>query len=183
MPGDTPQLTILLVADESASTASVAAAFRDSKVASRVVWIPIGKNTVTELEQFNRRQADSEASLVLYDATDPRPATIEMLKRIRTRTARRRFPLAVLTSDTSRRALEAPNAGGEENVTFSPIDLPSFVAALEGTDSGRFVEAIRLLEDYGLVSVRIPHPLERPHGSAGRLAAPSPDRPVQRDGT
>lgn len=156
MPMRETRLKFLLIADGPHSTRTVSEALRQSGTRCRLLMVPIGADTVPYLRREGRFRAAPVPDIVLFDAVDPRPTTVRMLQQLRADRVLRTLPLVVLTNDESRAQVEDLEVGCERHPAFAPVDLANFLASLNAVDPARFTRALSLLDDVGVVLVRMP---------------------------
>lgn len=87
-------LPVLLVEDDKIDAVVVQRAFRDLKIANKLICVSDGKEAL----KYLRERANERPCLILLDLNMPRMNGIEFLKIIKTDDAFRKIPVVVLTT-------------------------------------------------------------------------------------
>ena len=115
----------------------------------------------TEIDQIQRiSNASSEVDgsvhdLVLFDLIRPDEQAVETLKILKG-PAFQSTPVVLLTDGNETPDISALKFDDDRYTTFAPVELDSFLNALNSIRPARFMEAISLLENFGFVVVRMP---------------------------
>ena len=150
------RLNILLIADNSECIRSIRSALEASNTRCRLLMVGVGPSTLAYLRREGPYAEAPVPDLILFDAVDAEPSAMAVLKRIKTDTGFRSLPIVLLTNSESEAALEDLQLGQTRYTAFSPVDLESFLSALNAIQPSRFMHAISLLENFGFVLVRMP---------------------------
>ena len=116
--------------------------------------------------------------LIFFDAIDLDPSAISLLKKMKADSEVRSTPIVLLANDDSLAALDDVWAGDDNYAAFSPVELDSFLSALNAIKTQRFMDAISLLENFGFVLVRMP---EANEGLAAHARPGTPAGSSRRD--
>lgn len=156
MPKSEERLNILLIADNSESIQVIRQALETSNTRCRLLMVGVGPSTLSYLRREGPYSEAPVPDLILFDVVDSEPESITVLKRIKSDPSFRSMPIVLLTSDESEHTLDDMQLGRTRYTTFSPVDLESFLSALNAIQPNRFMHAISLLENFGFVLVRMP---------------------------
>lgn len=155
------RLNILLIAKASDSTDIVRQALVDSSTRCRLHRIEPGAMTLPYLRREGPYADAPKPDLIFFDLAEGDPNLITLLQRIKSRSALSRIPSVLLTRN-GEPLPEDIDIGQDTYTNFSPVDLESFLGALNAISPARFMEAIALLETHGFVLVRLPEPKRAP---------------------
>lgn len=150
------RLNILLIADNTDSIRVIRGALESSNTRCRLLMVGVGSSTLDYLRQEGPYADAPIPDLILYDIVDAEPESITVLKRIKADANFKAMPIVLLTNDDAAPAVEDIQLGRTQYTTFSPVDLESFLSALNAIQPNRFMHAISLLENFGFVLVRMP---------------------------
>ncbi len=169
------RLNILLISADTGSVSVVTSALERSGTRCRLMMIKPGTSTMQYLRREGRYAEAPIPDLILFDAVDLDAAAISLLKKIKADAEIRATPIVLLANEESMIALDDAWSGEDGYTAFSPVELDSFLNALNAIKTRRFMDAISLLENFGFVLVRMPETadeLSAPTGS-GAPARPS----------
>lgn len=158
MPTSEERLNILLIADNSESIQVIRQALEISNTRCRLLMVGVGPSTLSYLRREGPYAEAPVPDLILFDVVEADPESIAVLKRIKSDPGFRSMPIVLLTGEESEHALDDMQLGRTRYTTFSPVDLESFLSALNAIQPNRFMHAISLLENFGFVLVRMPEP-------------------------
>lgn len=150
------RLNILLVATNGYSTTVVRQALEVSNTRCRLHKVGVGKKTLAYLRQEGSYADAPTPDLVLFDLLNAKANSTEVLSAIRADNRFRSLPVVLLTTEESDLPFDEITLGSTHYTTFSPVDLDSFLNALNAIRPNRFMQAISLLEKFGFVLVRMP---------------------------
>lgn len=150
------RLNIVLVSDHKDCMEVISAALKASNTRCRLMMIAAGPQTMPYLRREGRYAEAPRPHLILFDAVNADGRTVGLLRKIKGETALGSLPLVLLTSDESMHVVEDIRCGETRYTAFSPVNLDSFLDALNSINTGRFMQAIALLETFGFVLVRMP---------------------------
>lgn len=156
MPEMRTRLNLLLVSSRRNCIESMTESLRSRNVRCRLLAVAQGGETLPYLRRDGRYCSAPSPDLVLFDAVDPGPTSVPLLRKMKAESGLRSTPVVVLTNDRSRRHLETVKIGHANYTTFAPVDLDSFLRALGAIRASHFLQAISRLERFGFVLVRMP---------------------------
>ena len=151
------RLNILLIAKTSDCANVVRQALVDSGTRCRLHLIEPGATTLPYLRREGPYADAPKPDLIFFDIAEGDADLIALLQRIKSSNALSRIPSVLLTRD-GEPLPEDIDIGQDTYTNFSPVDLESFLGALNAITPARFMEAIALLETHGFVLVRVPEP-------------------------
>jgi CheY-like chemotaxis protein len=150
------RLDLLLVGSNSDTVRIVTAALRRSQTRCQLSTIPLGTRTLTCIRGDGQDAKRLRPDMILFDAVDADAGTLRILKAIKAEPGCQDLPIVLLSRDDSAEVLEDLQVGETRYTAFSPVDLDSFLNALNAMNANRFMQAISLLENFGFVLVRVP---------------------------
>lgn len=156
MQGLEDRLNILLVASNGYSSAVVRQALETSNTRCRLLKVGVGRKTLSYLRKEGSYADAPTPDLVLFDLLNADATSTQVLSEIRGDPQFRSLPVVLLTSEESDLPFDEITLGNTNYTTFSPVDLDSFLNALNAIRPNRFMQAISLLEKFGFVLVRMP---------------------------
>ena len=179
MSGNEERLNILLIADNTDSIQVIRQALETSNTRCRLLMVGVGLSTLAYLRREGPYAEAPVPDLILFDVIDAEPDSIAVLKRIKSDPRFQSMPIVLLTNSESEATLDDIQLGNNRYTTFSPVDLESFLSALNAIQPNRFMHAISLLENFGFVLVRMPDSVAPRVGDTGeRDDAELPARPL-----
>lgn len=149
------RLNILLIANSSGSIGILRNELEASGTRCRLLTIGAGPATLPYLRREGPYAEVPKPDLILFDLADAATDALAVVRRIKRNGLLRKIPIVLLTPD-GEPLPEDIDIGQERYTTFSPVDLDSFLGALNAITPDRFMEAIALLEEFGFVLVRMP---------------------------
>ncbi len=152
----TERLNILLIANNPASIELIRDALESSNTRCRLLKVGAGPMTTTYLRREGPYAEVPKPDLILFDIVSADSESLSVLKRIKENALFRSMPIVLLTNEDGDAGLDDIHLGRRRYSTFSPVDLDSFLTALNAIQPTRFMEAISLLENFGFVLVRMP---------------------------
>ncbi len=168
------RLNILLIADNSDSIRIIRGALEASHTRCRLLMVGVGSSTLAYLRREGPYGDAPVPDLILFDIVDAEPDAIAVLRRIKADANFQAMPIVLLTNADAEPALDDMQLGRTQYTTFSPVDLESFLSALNAIQPNRFMHAISLLENFGFVLVRMP---DTPLAETAEEALDLPARP------
>ena len=156
MASERQRLNILLIGNNIATTRLVTDSLKSSNTRCRLLSVEHGPKSVACLKREGAHRDEPAPDLVLFDAACPDNESLQALKTIKTDPACRNLPIVLLTRDDAIAGLEEFAAENGGHTAFSPVDLDSFLDALNAINPERFIGSINLLANVGFVLVRIP---------------------------
>ncbi len=137
-------IEILLVEDNPADARLTLEAFKEGKVSNNLIIVEDGVKAISYLRQEGGYAEAPRPDIILLDLNLPRKDGHEVLAEIKEDPDLRRIPVITLTTSRDERDITAIyNLHGNCYVT-KPVDL-------EG-----FMDVIRSIEDFWLVTVKLP---------------------------
>lgn len=125
---------ILLVEDNPDDVELTRIAFREAKIANRLVVVSDGAEALDYLHArgpYSDRDPGDLPSLVLLDLNLPKVDGREVLQAIRGNEATKGLPVVVLTTSTEPFDVEASYALGVNSYIQKPVDFEQFVWAVK----------------------------------------------------
>lgn len=159
MPETRTRINLVLVSSRRSCVEAMTESLRSGNVRCCLLAVAQGGETLPYLRRDGRYRSAPTPDLVLFDAVDPGPTSLPLLKKIKAESGLRSTPVVVLTNDRSRKLIEAIKIGRVNYTTFAPVNLDSFLRALSAIRTSHFVQAISRLEHFGFVLVRMPDPV------------------------
>lgn len=156
MTSSEERLNILLIANNTDSIQVIRQALEASNTRCRLLMVGVGPSTLSYLRREGPYTEAPVPDLILFDVIDAETDSIAVLKRIKADPGFQSVPIVLLTNDESELVLDDMQLGPTRYTTFSPVDLESFLNALNAIQPSRFMHAISLLENFGFVLVRMP---------------------------
>ena len=150
------RLNFLLISATSGSIKVVTGALERSGTRCRLMMVKLGSSTLQYLRREGRYAEAPIPDLIFFDAIGLDSAGISLLAEMKEDPQIRMTPIVLLTNDESLEALERLAPDGDDYTAFSPVELDSFLNALNAIKTRRFMDAISLLENFGFVLVRMP---------------------------
>jgi CheY-like chemotaxis protein len=137
-------IEILLVEDSMDDAEMTMDSLKDGRVRNRVHWVEDGEEALAFLRRRGRHAGAPRADLILLDLKLPRMHGLEVLAEIKQDPNLRRIPVVIMTtSDDEKHVLQAYDRHANCYVT-KPVDMD------------KFMEAIRLIEEFWLTVVHLP---------------------------
>lgn len=158
MASSDDRLNILLIADNTDSIQVIRQALEASNTRCRLLMVGVGPSTLAYLRREGPYAEAPIPDLILFDVVDADAESLMVLKRIKGDPKFQSLPIVLLTNDDAGIALDDMQLGRNRYTAFSPVDLDSFLGALNAIQPNRFMHAISLLENFGFVLVRMPEP-------------------------
>ncbi|MEM7503783.1 MAG: hypothetical protein AAF417_17155 [Pseudomonadota bacterium] len=162
------RLNILLIANNPTSIELIRDALETSNTRCRLLKVGAGPMTTTYLRRDGPYAEAPKPDLILFDIVGADSETLAVLKRIKENALFRSMPIVLLTNEEGDAELDDIHLGRRSYSTFSPVDLDSFLSALNAIQPMRFMEAISLLENFGFVLVRLPEAASAVNGATDR---------------
>jgi len=161
MKNEENRVRILLIQNQESTQRAVQQALESNKTRCRLQTIGICSATLGYLRREGPYTDAPIPDLVLFDLSDAAPASIAMVKAIKSDEFCRSLPMVLLINEDSEDEVVKLVSKRGQDSAFSPVDLDSFVKALNSFKPDRFMHAVTLLENFGYVLVRMPKiPLE-----------------------
>ena len=158
------RLNILLIAKASDCKNVVRQALEDSGTRCHLHLIEPGPTTLPYLKREGPYAGAPKPDLIFFDMAEGDTGLIALLRRIKSSNTLGQIPSVLLIRDQESLP-ESIDIGTDTYTNFSPVDLESFLGALNAITPARFMEAIALLETHGFVLVRVPEVESAPNRS------------------
>ncbi len=172
------RLNFLLISANTGSIGVVTSALERSGTRCRLMMIKLGAGTMQYLHREGRYAEAPIPDLIFFDAVELDAAAISLLKKMKADPEIRTTPIVLLANEDSMTTLDEIWAGEDGYTAFSPVELDSFLNALNAIKTRRFMDAISLLENFGFVLVRMPELMDdtsAPSGAGASTRRPRPD--------
>ncbi|MDH4046695.1 MAG: hypothetical protein OEW68_00465 [Gammaproteobacteria bacterium] len=182
MATDRERINILLVEDCCSNVRLVRKALEGSNVRCRLQTVGVGGNTLNYLRKSSPYAEAPTPDLVFFDVSEARQESIELLEQIKADKTTKSIPLVLLTNQDSEAVLKELRIDRKDRTVFSPIDLESFLRAMNSFRMDRFLGAVRLIESLGFVLVSLPEAVaseQQTESDRSGKSAGSGDRRVQ----
>jgi len=127
---------VLLIEDDSVDAMTVKRAFKDLKIANKLVQAVNGEEAL----EYLRSQDNKKPCLILLDLNMPKMNGIEFLKVAKTNDALKKIPVVVLTISKE----------GQDKVETFKLNVAGYM--VKPVDYQRFVEVIRTIDLYWTLS-------------------------------
>ena len=147
-------LKILLIEDSPRRLDLIRQALKRGGISCRLHTVGTGADALNYLKKEAPFNNAPEPDLVLFDFSQPQSRYLKLIDRIKTTEEFSGLPFAVLTRPESEEALEEKYAPSGKCVMFSPIELDAFLRIMQTVRRDRFMNAVALIGDLGLVLVR-----------------------------
>ena len=139
-PDDSQPISVLLVEDDPGDVVLIEEAFEHNKVRNSLKIVGDGVEAMAYLKD----EANSRPDLVLLDLNLPRKDGREVLEEVKADTDLRTIPIVVLTTSEA-----------EEDILRS-YDLHANAYVTKPVDFERFIEVVRLIDDFFVTVVKLP---------------------------
>ena len=141
---DVKAIDVLLVEDDPGDVLMTREAFKDNKLANRLLVVPDGIDAMAFLRKEDQYAGSPTPDLVLLDLNLPRMDGREVLAAMKSDPELRRIPVVVLTTSEA-----------EEDVLRS-YSLHANAYVTKPVDFHRFIEVVRQIDDFFVSVVRLP---------------------------
>ena len=139
--------TILLIEDNPAHAELVMRSFEDHRVTNTIIHLSDGKAALDYLFQRGRyanEQKSPRPHVILLDLRLPLVDGLDVLKEIKSSDTLRSIPVVILTTSSA------------EKDVFESYNLHANCYVTKPVDLDEFIEAIRKIEDFWLMIVKLP---------------------------
>jgi response regulator RpfG family c-di-GMP phosphodiesterase len=150
------RLSILLVEDCYDNVGAIRQSLESSNTRCRLQTVGVGGSTLNYLRKEVPYADAPTPDLILFDFSDVRKESFELLEKIRADKSIASIPVALLVDTKSEIALNKLCADRRDQTMFSPIDLDSFLKAMNSIRLDRFLNAVKLIGSLGFVLVTLP---------------------------
>jgi len=150
------RINILLIQNQAKTLSTVQHSLESNQTRCRLQMIGICSATLAYMRREEPYCDTPIPDLVLFDVSDASATSVSVVKAIKADKQLQSLPMVLLTSeDSEEEVVKLVSKRGNENA-FSPVDLDSFIKALNSFKPDRFMHAVSLLENFGFVLVRMP---------------------------
>ena len=156
MPESKNRANILLIQNNESTLQVVRQALAANKIRCRLQVVGVGKSTLSYLLRNAPYAKAPVPDLVLCDLVEATSSSVKIIEAIKSDQQCKSIPLVYLIGDLSERALERILGSADQDASFSPVELDSFLKALNTFTLERFTKAISLLESLGSILVKMP---------------------------
>ena len=164
------RVNILLVEDCYDNVGTIRRSLEESRTRCRLQTVGVGSSTLNYLRKEVPYADAPTPDMIFFDFSDVRKASIELLEQIKADKAIASIPVVLLVDGKSETALNKHFANRRDQTMFSPIDLDSFLKAMNSFRLDRFLKSVKLIESLGFVLVTLPKPA-KPVVNVSRAAA------------
>jgi CheY-like chemotaxis protein len=119
--------------------------------------VGVGQSTLSYLRREAPYADAPPPDLILFDFSDVRRNSFELLEQIKADGDIGSIPVVLLVDAKSEMALQKLCEESRDQTMFSPIDLDSFLKAMNSFRLDRFLNAVILIESLGFVLVTLPN--------------------------
>ena len=143
-PENVEVIDVLLVEDDPGDVVLIQEAFADNKVRNRLHCVSDGVDALRFLRRQDEFADAPRPDLILLDLNLPRKDGREVLEEVKADTDLRTIPIVVLTTSEA-----------EEDILRS-YDLHANAYVTKPVDFDRFIEVVRLIDDFFVTVVKLP---------------------------
>jgi CheY-like chemotaxis protein len=141
---DRKRIDVLLVEDDPGDTLMIREAFEQHHITHRLHHVPDGVEALAFLHGEGEHAGSPRPDLILLDLNLPRMDGREVLKRVKGDADLRAIPVVVLTTSDA-----------DEDILRS-YDLHATAYVTKPVDFDRFIEVVRLTDDFFVNIVKLP---------------------------
>jgi CheY-like chemotaxis protein len=141
---DRKRIDVLLVEDDPGDTLMIREAFEQHHITHRLHHVPDGVEALAFLHGEGEHAGSPRPDLILLDLNLPRMDGREVLKRVKGDADLRAIPVVVLTTSDA-----------DEDILRS-YDLHANAYVTKPVDFDRFIEVVRLTDDFFVNIVKLP---------------------------
>jgi CheY-like chemotaxis protein len=174
MTVDRAKTNILLVENCYNNVGLIRQSLEASNTHCRLQTVGVGSDALSYLRRDEPYADAPTPDLVMFDVSDIRQESFDLLDRIKADKMVGGVPVVLLIDAGSEKALDKLVNGRQEQTMFSPIDLDSFLKAMNSIRLDRFLSAVTLIESLGFVLVTLPKDRS---AQKTKRAAPAKPRP------
>ena len=156
MDTDVRRLKVLLVQSHPDTLTAVEYALESNRIRCQLLMVRIGPGTIGYLRREGPNAKAPEPDLVLFDLTDASLRSVAVLKAIKADKRSRALPLVLLTCERSEEKVMNLTSKISKDSGFAPIELDGFMKAMRSFKSEQFLHAVKLLEGFGFLLIRMP---------------------------
>ena len=150
------RLNILLIEDSPRRLKLVRGALEISNTRCRLHTVGANADALKYLRREAHFADAPKPDLVLLDFSQPDARYLKLVKQFRKAAEFDEMPFALLTRPESEEMLEQTFESTGTCAVFSPIDLSEFLKTMNSRRADRFVNAVSLMANLGILLVRAP---------------------------
>lgn len=150
------RINLLLVEDCYSNVAVIRQQLEAGNTNCRLQTVGVGADVLRYLQKAEPYVDAPTPDLLLFDLSVVDSASFRLLEQIRSDPKVQAIPVVLLIDQGAEQVLEKLAGDGGERQIFSPIDLGSFIRAMNSFRLDRFVHAVRLIGSLGFVLVTLP---------------------------
>lgn len=150
------RVSILLVEDCYDNVGVIRQSLESSNTRCRLQTVGVGASTLSYLRREVPYADAPTPDLIFFDFSDVRKESFDLLEQIKADKAIASIPVVLLVDAKSEVALNKLCADRRDQTMFSPIDLDSFLKAMNSFRLDRFLKSVKLIESLGYVLVTLP---------------------------
>ena len=156
MATDAGRVNILLIQNHPRTLTAVEYALESNGIRCQLLMVRAGPGTLGYLRREGSNAKAPVPDLVLFDLTDTSARSIAVLKAIKADKRCRTLPLVLLTCEGSEEEVVRLTSKTSKESGFAPIELDGFMKAMRSFKSEQFMHAVKLLEGFGFLLIRMP---------------------------
>ena len=156
MKTDVSRLNILLIQNRQGTLSAVEQALESNNVRCQLLMVRVGPATLSYLRRKGPYAKVPAPDLVLFDLTDSDPKSIKILKAIKADKSCKSLSIVLLTREDCEEEVVKLTSKRSRESGFAPIELDGFTKAMKSFKTERFMHAVRLLEAFGYLLIRMP---------------------------
>lgn len=150
------KINLLLVEDCYSNVGVIRKALGAGNTHCRLQTVGVGADVLSYLRKTGPYANAPTPDLLLFDLSVVDSASFRLLEQIRSDTQVAAIPVVLLIAKGGEATLQKLAGEGRAGNVFSPIDLDSFVKAMNSFRLDRFVHAVKLIGSLGFVVVTMP---------------------------
>ncbi len=150
------RLNILLIEDSPRRLKLVRGALENAMTRCRLHTVGANADALKYLRREAHFAEAPKPDLVLLDFSQPDARYLKLVKQFRKAKELDEMPFALLTRPESEEMLETAFESTGTCAVFSPIDLSEFLKTMNSRRADRFVSAVSLMANLGILLVRAP---------------------------
>ena len=150
------RLNILLIEDSARRLNLVRGALEEADTRCRLHTVGAGRDAVNYLQRDAPYEDAPKPDLVLFDFSQDNPGHMKLVGQLKNLDELSNMPFALLTRPETEAMLEEIYEPAGDCVMFSPIELADFLKTMNSLRIDRFMNAVALIANLGLVLVRAP---------------------------
>jgi response regulator RpfG family c-di-GMP phosphodiesterase len=150
------KINLLLVEDCYSNVGVIRKSLETGNTHCRLQTVGVGADVLSYLRKAGPYANAPTPDLLLFDLSVVDSASFRLLEQIRSDPEVAAIPVVLLIDKGAEPVLQKLTGEGREGNVFSPIELDSFVKAMNSFRLDRFVHAVKLIGSLGFVVVTMP---------------------------